>query len=134
MQIPRFRVWIENTMVSPAPVHFNFHDDGEAYVVLNFRGFDHALALNNVEPDVIMQSTGLKDKNGKEIFVDDILNYQWSGAGFNDNYLVRFEGGTSERPQMRAYGAPGVEPLDWAHNTEIIGNIHENPELIKEQS
>ena len=77
---------------------------------------------------VLMLSTGLKDKNGREIFEGDILRYkkhrylpdiitqavEWSeaSAGF-DLFASDSE-----------YGAECDE-----HEAEIIGNIYENPEL-----
>ena len=64
----------------------------------------------------IMQYTGLKDKNGKEIYEGDILEVY---GGECINYLV-------ESLYSIFYDRINTE-LEY----EIIGNIHENPELLK---
>ena len=68
----------------------------------------------------IMQYTGLHDKNDKEIYEGDILKYEWDGKTKID-YIV-FSGG------MFTYS----KCVRWSLNKdEIIGNIDENPELLK---
>lgn len=70
----------------------------------------------------IMQYTGLKDKNGKEVYEGDFLI-----AG-DKVYTVVFEDGCSI-----IRNTTGATPL-WfveTESTEVIGNIYENPELLK---
>lgn len=77
---------------------------------------------------VIMQSTGLKDKNGKEIFEGDIL-YGYAGEDFWE--IVEFD--TEEGKWIRKdiwYNSK----LGLSENNEfmeIVGNIYENPELLE---
>lgn len=71
------------------------------------------------------QFTGLCDKNGKEIYEGDILNWDSTGSGDEDVAdVVKFEDGMFTFIE---------DPLCWnpQRETEIIGNIYENPELIK---
>lgn len=80
--------------------------------------------------DVILeQYTGLTDKNGKEIYEGDIVEIDKYGK-FQiiwNEWSCKFdfdEIGKRERE----------EPLlsqDWEEKSEIIGNIHENPELLE---
>ena len=83
--------------------------------------------------DTIMQFTGLKDKNGKEIYESDLVRRP--ADGFEPREIMKVVWGES---------AWGVEYLDgksapslstWKiydnYNLEIIGNIYENPELLK---
>ena len=73
----------------------------------------------------VNQYTGLKDKNGVEIYEGDILSY------FGFEYEVTFEEsafGWSEDGQFYAFAEMAIDEIE---KTKIIGNIYENPELAK---
>lgn len=78
----------------------------------------------------LMQSTGLKDKNGKEIFEGDIVDYKGREAvvkwhGSYASFIYRFVDGLQERVSE-------WDPLFLAcYHFEILGNIYENPELLE---
>lgn len=76
---------------------------------------------------ILMQSTGLKDKNGKEIFEGDVVKtFRKIGKGWIESHV---EGNIVKYSNITAkwypYNLPNVK------KTEVIGNIHENPELLK---
>lgn len=74
---------------------------------------------------VLMQYTGLKDKNGKEIYEGDILAVDQYGDVIN--YPVIFKGG-------KFCLEDGWETSFDIIQTEVIGNIYENPELLEEKT
>lgn len=81
-----------------------------------------------VEADeiVIEQFTGLKDKNSTEIYEGDIL-IDDTGEPI-EYWVVKFSDGGFIGE------CTGVaEPLFELTNLEVIGNIHENPELVEEK-
>lgn len=80
--------------------------------------------------------TGLKDKNGKLIFEGDIANYNDEVYGLckakiiRDNAYYRIEYFTGSK-----YGwFDHILCLKYLKNIEVIGNIYENPELLKVQA
>lgn len=85
------------------------------------------------EDAILMQSTGLHDKNGKEIFEGDILGVDTDEEIVNLNIywdskhaLFMFE---SKKYNEKDLLAELVE--DNTYPFEIIGNIYENPELLE---
>ena len=85
-----------------------------------------------VNPDTLGQSTGLFDKNGKEIFEGDILDYKGRKAlvrwhGSYASFIYRFVDELQKRNTE-------WKPLYLAYmKCEIIGNIYENPELLEDK-
>ncbi|PFD19252.1 hypothetical protein CN305_13655 [Bacillus cereus] len=72
-----------------------------------------------------MQYTGLKDKNGKEIYEGDvILVIEW-----NRKYNVVFERGMFKASGSTTFSL--VTATNGELSCQVIGNIYENPELLK---
>jgi uncharacterized phage protein (TIGR01671 family) len=90
----------------------------EATCTYTINGLKQHVALKIGEQCELMQYTGLKDKNGKEIYEGDIVKNDWVHKG--DLFVV--EEGYSMLSWNFAYSGK-----TW----EVIGNIYENPELLK---
>ncbi|HFH9833952.1 TPA: YopX family protein [Streptococcus suis] len=78
----------------------------------------------------LMQSTGLLDKNGKEIFEGDVVFDKWANA-----YTPVFQNGIymAYNPKNLMQNDPSTQfNVIWRDGCEIIGNIYQNPELVEE--
>ena len=75
-----------------------------------------------VIPETVGQYTGLKDKNGKEIYEGDILHL-WGGE-YCQGYYEFNQIFTVKDLSDSFY-------LGECENIEVLGNIYENPELLK---
>lgn len=100
------------------------------YIADYFSG--EPLELFNYTNGVLEQFTGLYDKNGKEIYVGDIVD-SWAGLDTGDMYIRKVVVDDFE-PRIRFEPATGFILTKTAEKMfEVIGNVHENPELLEEK-
>ena len=132
--IPKFRAWHKTWEEMGKVKRIRFDDDANVTTVL-FIGKD--LGVNaKIDEFEIMQSTGLKDKNGKEIFEGDIVTDGDVTSDIKYHQTLGFY-------MIGKYGfsvpfGQGVdveyfeEFADHVSKTfEVVGNIYENPELLE---
>lgn len=121
--IPRYRAWHKTWKELGKVGKIGFDDKEDVSTVL-FKGkfiFEN-LPKNEV---ILMQSTGLVDKNGKEIFEGDIVKS--SGLlgtieSFKAMWICSFV-------KYNNYQKVGF----FAQEIEVVGNIYENPELLEDK-
>lgn len=123
--IPRYRAWdsVEKKFVE----HFFITDNG---LICNMeKPTSDSKLLIPIEKSelILMQSTGLKDKNGKEIFEGDIVKMAKDVYSEPTYYeVVRHRGG-AYRLESKQHGCEL-----WLRHTdcEVVGNVFENKELL----
>lgn len=132
--IPKFRAWLKNDkeMIDVDEIHF---DNGQ----LDFIG-DAITFMRKANEIELMQSTGLFDKNGKEIFERDIVK-RYRSPFFKAKWEYQIETVLKEKGSLllgREFGKnfgtiPFNSPFAQSFLLEVIGNVHENPELLEEK-
>ncbi len=99
-----------------------------------------------VKPETVGQFTGLTDKNRKEIYEGDVIEFTvnpsfYINAKLGDRYIIEYYGaGFFMKPinwKMRKIDAqnyvgllPPYQTSNMSNHYEVIGNLHENPELL----
>lgn len=132
---PRYRAWIKTEK------RMFFSDDILAIDYENKEIVTQQVYFENGLPDdrdiycynpdeiELMQSTGLKDKNGKEVFIGDIV--KCTRGCLHEVYLEKEYGGTFIGGMPAVYLKGFGDGYAWTEYEEIIGNIYENPELLE---
>lgn len=119
--------WVEGSLIA--------YPDGDCYIARPSSD-PNVLDKFAADPATVGQYTGLKDKHGKRIFEGDIVQYyerQFSGADAPINQSVGYEEGgfCVHRYFLNNWLRNAVNGNTQLEGIEIVGNIHDNPELLE---
>ena len=125
--IPRFRAWHKTWEEMGKVKRIRFDDEGNVTTVL-FRG--RVLGTNTHADEIeLMQSTGLCDKEGTEVFEGDILHHQ---IQTEYTFIVKYD---KDKGRWYGDGLSRTYRIDIAKRFlpyyKVIGNIYENQELLE---
>lgn len=119
--IPKFRAWLKKEKKMDNYIdHISWLED-ELYCI-----GDGITYMVSAEDLLLMQSTGLVDKNGKEIFEGDIVKMAKDVYSEPTHYEVVRHYGGAYRIESKQHGCEL-----WLRHTdcEVVGNVYENKEL-----
>jgi uncharacterized phage protein (TIGR01671 family) len=117
----KFRVWYEYKKNIYLMHYFgldSFNSDDGSQWIDSDQGY---LGYQEMLECPIMQYTGLKDKNGKEVYESDFVRFN------NDEQSFVFK--VSWDQKRHAWDMQGLYEIDMSY-CEIVGNIYENPQLL----
>lgn len=119
----KFRVWdkLDKEIYEAEEIHW-FRGE------LDFIG-DGITFKRDADEVELMQSTGLHDKNGKEVFVGDII--KCTRGCPHEVYIEKEYAGTFIGGMPAVYLKGLNVGYAWTGSEEIIGNVYENPELLE---
>jgi len=134
----KFRAWDGKEMQKVYQLQFQ---DGKGIVARKIMktgiGYGDGLRIGEIKNAKLMQYTGLKDKNGKEMFYGDLVklktkdDYVYEVKKDNFNIPIFEANGYEKKPytliDFRDYF---LNPFIRRDDFEIIGNIYENPDLL----
>lgn len=132
----KFRAWDENI--------YGYHNEVQ-----------HIAGYIDNDSYTLEQYTGLKDNNGKEIYEGDMIEFSWNPF-FNEPseiftfvalifyyenwtcFCVKLQKNKLKGKQFDLFDREGIEeqhiaigsPITYGNGVTIIGNIHQNPELL----
>lgn len=127
--------WVEGSLLTDVQGNHYigvFVEKQEQYVMYGRGGMKTAaryegIGLIQVVPETVGQFTGLTHKNGTKIFEGDILNSSW-----NTKIIVYFDMDYLQFRAREASASARENSIDYyySNKTEILGNVHDNPELL----
>lgn len=132
--VPKFRAYWEYTHEMAEVIEINYKGNwvcDEPYVVANGRCDLIPLSECN-----LMQSTGLKDKNGVEIFEGDVLLHTSSSVNYSDTYwhsyvqAYRIDNGAFRIKGKHIYD---TDLMSARRRIEVVGNIYQHQNLLEKE-
>ena len=140
----KFKYYLEETNEMLPVYSMRIDDNNFSMIHIKLGDCFHAVPVTKFNRKYLVQYTGLKDKNGKEIYEGDLFKYEDTKGLFDSGvYKVDFmdaefvlidcgeelEGLIIPLSAITERHCPGYEPKG---DYEVIGNIYENKELLND--
>ena len=124
-----FRVWCKNKREWEKDTVFL----GSNGIMYQLDRHNNPTALSG-NSHILSRSTGLRDKNGEEIFEDDIIVVGEDDGNPSFRYVVQWVDGSAcflarQNKTSGSYIGTGYGRKDWL----VVGNIHDNPGLLESE-
>lgn len=130
--------WMEGDLIQSRDKTY-IHPKANSFRVSE-TGLSKLIVLREVYPETVGEYTGLTDKNGKKIFEGDILQDKFGQIKIVDYcnewgaFRACFVKALNDEGKIVAtVGGASFVGTIW-RKYEVIGNIHDNPELLEEKS
>lgn len=120
----KFRAWdrVKRKMLyGVSPFNVRITDENEPLLSLEYSKHDDC---------EFEQYTGLKDKNGKEIYEGDVVGLKWTKRLYVVTYRIYDASFILENDEWEETIHLSLDKDDF----EVFGNVHENPELLEQEA
>lgn len=107
--------WVEGTVA----VFRDIRNELYTAIIPIYDEANEVSGIVSVDPKTVGQYTGLKDKNGRKIFEGDILSLRTGRA-----HEVKYTAGTF-------YMEGTAVPVQYANRLDVVGNVHDNRDLLE---
>lgn len=120
-ELPKEEWWVEGNYVKTVFIH----DEGYEHYIIEIKKGGGTF---EIDPETICQYTGLIDKNGKQIWENDIVDTYESDSGETLRNVVKFKQGCFK--VFKNYYCPMYLDKYNTSELEVHGNVFDNSELL----
>lgn len=132
--IQKYRAW--DKRFSEFVEDFFVSEDGKIYKKSTDTGYGIAISRETSDKVILMQSTGLRDELGEELFEGDVILWSyWDEFEDSGSAKIVFDKGMFKLLDIRTEKSVWDNLFDCIENCNVFlqGNIYEHPELLEDE-